>query len=111
MFYVSKGPDRLADEICEPETLVKAVPRFGPRFDAIQEMQREAEEDFAQGGRLGGNDPNFRLVASIPDTLLGRLTDPECPAFIPYFLENKKVFFRWLDRHPEYQTYRRRRQG
>jgi hypothetical protein len=103
-FYIQRSTGFI-DEISDSEVLADRIPRYSQRFEALKEI-REASEDmwsYTTYGRQhisGGT----RRVASIPEPLLSRLLEIE-----PDFLINKPKFFRWLDKNPDYATYRRAR--
>ncbi len=95
-FFVRPSQSTL-DKVSEPAGLVARNPDLADRFDAIKELKT-----LDDGGLHRGNE--FRRVASIlgPIEDLMRVTYPE-------FLADKKNFYAWLDKHPEYATYDRRK--
>ena len=95
-FFVRPSESTL-DKVSEPEGLVERNPDLADRFDAIKEL-REIDD----GSLHRGNE--FRRVAS----LLGPIEDLMRVTF-PEFLADKAKFYGWLDKHPEYCTYDRRR--
>lgn len=93
-FFVGKNTT-LAEDVMSAETLMKSdAAYYGPRFEAIKEL-READD----GTLHRGNE--FRRVASlvnVPMFMAARLLDPE-------WMKDKKKFYKWLARNPQYKTY------
>lgn len=86
------------DRITNADTLMKADPDYyRPRFEAIKAL-READD----GTLHRGNE--FRRVASlvnVPMFNVVNLLDPE-------WMKDKRRFYRWLAKHPEYKTYEKK---
>jgi len=102
--YYVKNPDgAVLDFISEAETVEERMPRYEGVFDAIAEIAA-AEDDLAVLGSWGKQ--HFRAgmgrVASIPPSTLNGMLMIQ-----PDLLTDKRKFYEWLDRHPEYQTIRR----
>ena len=99
-FFISK-PQVEMESIVDPDVLMRAAPDYyGPRFDAIKEL-RDTDDGTGYRGQ------EFRRVASlvnVPVLMAQKLVDPD-------FLKDKKKFYAFLDRHPEYTTYQRRNNG
>jgi hypothetical protein len=99
-FYVAKNEDPL-DFILSPETMLKSnADYYAPRFEAIKEM-REKDDGTGYAGQ------EFRRVASfvnVPMFLAAKLEDPA-------FLKDKKRFYAFIDKHPQYVAYQRRNGG
>ena len=95
-FFI-RPSEGLMDKVVDPEGLIARNPEFADRFDAIKELRALDDGSGYRGGE-------FRRVAS----LLGPIEDL-LRAIEPDFLRDKKKFYRWLDAHPEYCTYDRRR--
>ena len=99
-FFVGK-PQVELEKFFDADTLMKAAPDYyAPRFEAIKEL-RDADDGTGHKGS------EFRRVASfvnVPVMMAQKLNDPE-------LLRDKKKFYAFLDRHPEYLTYQRRNGG
>lgn len=95
-FFVRPSQTTL-DKVSDPAGLVDRNPDLADRFEAIKELR-----SLDDGSLHRGNE--FRRVASMmgPIEDLMRVTYPE-------FMADKKKFYAWLDAHPEYCTYDRRR--
>lgn len=115
--FTSKWATTGLDMISEPENLIASDERmnwirdgdetsYSDRFDLIKQM-RQADEDLAtitNHGRVMGGTGEYKRVASIPQSVMVAAMVLE-----PDLLLNKKKFYSWLDRHPEYCTYNRTR--
>ena len=97
MEFFIRPSETLIDKVSNPSGLVARNPELADRFDAIKEMR-----SLDDGTLHRGNE--FRRVAS----LIGSLEDLQ-RAIEPEFLRDKRRFYAWLDAHPEYCTYDRRR--
>lgn len=95
-FFVGSN-ETVADKISSADTLMRAAPDYyAPRFEAIKELR-----DSDDGTLHKGNE--FRRVASLVNVpLMTALKIIE-----PDFTSNKRKFYDWLDKHPEYCTYQR----
>lgn len=97
-FFVAKN-ETVADLVMSPEMLMKVAPDYyAPRFDAIAELRANDDGSLYRGA-------GFRHVASlvnVPLLAATRMIDPD-------FLKDKRRFYGFLDRHPEYCAYQRRR--
>lgn len=97
-FFVGQNAPTVLEAIMDPATLMKAAPEYyGERFAAIAAMR--AEDD-----GTGHKGQEFRRVASftnVPLFMAEKLANPE-------FLKDKRKFYAFLDRHPEYVTYQRK---
>src|SRR3990172_1929759 len=93
-FFISKNTS-LAEDVMSAETLMKSNPDYyGPRIEAIKKL-RDADD-----GTLHRNS-EFRRVASlvnVPMFMAAKLLDPE-------WMQDKKKFYAWLARNPQYKTY------
>lgn len=96
-FFIRPAESEL-DKVSDPKTLVERMPYLEDRFDALKELR--AIDD----GTKIHRGSEFRRVASLvgPIETLMRVTFPE-------FLADKRKFYQWLDAHPEYATYDRRK--
>lgn len=100
------GSDEILDTIADSDELVRRLPHYGERFEAVKEI-REATDDlstFSNWGRMVPGDKRLKRVASLPVVVLELAL-----AHQPDLLLNKQKFYAWLDRHPEYYTYHRRK--
>lgn len=99
-YIVEKIEDQLVDALSSPASW-KERDRgyYTSMYDAIADMRTSHQE---QGTTL--KTPEWKRVASIQAPLEEaiRITKGE-------FLKDKKVFYSWLDRNPQYCTYDRRR--
>ncbi len=95
-FYIAPN-ETLIDKLTNSDTLMRAAPDYyRPRFEAIKEIR-----DNDDGTLHKGNE--FRRVASLVNVpLMTALKIVE-----PDFTSNRKKFYDWLDRHPQYCTYQR----
>jgi len=93
-FFIEKNETDL-DILTDASRLVHANSAYyTPRFDAIKELREIDDGNLHRGGA-------FRRVASlvnVPMVMVGKLMDPE-------WMTDKRRFYRWLGRHPEYKTY------
>jgi hypothetical protein len=93
-FFISKN-EGFADQLFDVDTLMKAdAEYYAPRFDAIKELREQDDGTLHRGNE-------FRRVASlvnVPMFQAVKLLDPE-------WMKDKKKFYAWLKRHPEYKTY------
>lgn len=100
------GKDEVLDTLADSAELVRRMPEYAERFDAIKEI-RDATDDlstFSNWGRMIPGDKRLKRVASLPVVVLELAMVHQ-----PDLLINKDKFYAWLDRHPEYYTYRRQR--
>lgn len=99
-YFVAKNEMRY-EKSMDADTLMKAAPEYyGPRFAAIKEL-READDG------TGYKRQEFRRVASlvnVPLVMAEKMSNPD-------FLKDKKKFYAFLDRNPQYITYQRRNNG
>jgi hypothetical protein len=95
-FFIGKSS--AADMLMDADNLMRQdADYYGPKFDAIKELR--ALDD---GTLHRGNE--FRRVASlvnVPMAQVVNLLDPE-------WMKDKKKFYAWLARHPEFKTYDKR---
>jgi len=86
------------DIATDASRLVAAAPDYyTPRFDAIQELRKQDDGSLHRGQA-------FRRVASlvnVPMLTVMNFMDPE-------WMKNKRRFYAWLAKHPEYKTYETR---
>jgi hypothetical protein len=99
MFYVAKN-ESPADVMMDPKLLMAVNPDYyGPRFDGIAELRK-----IDDGSLHRGNE--FRRVASFVNVPLFAAMET---LLDPNWLKDKKIFYDFLDRNPEYCTYDRRK--
>lgn len=93
-FFIGRN-DAAIDKITSAENLMKSDPEYyGPRFDAIKELREQDDGTLHRGNE-------FRRVASlvnVPMVAVARLLDPS-------WMSDKKKFYKWLARNPQYKTY------
>lgn len=93
-FFVAKN-EGVADKLLSPDLLMKSDPDYyAPRFEAIKELREQDDGTLHRGNE-------FRRVASlvnVPMLAAVKLLDPE-------WMSNKKNFYAWLKRNPQYKTY------
>lgn len=102
-FFVEKAihitkSETEVDRFTSSDTLMKVAPDYyRDRFDAIADLRKLDDGTLHRG-------QEFRRVASlvnVPMWAVMKLVDPA-------WMKDKKKFYAWLDRHPEYCTYQRR---
>lgn len=86
-------PGTILDAVTDVDTLVRRAPHMADRFDAIQDLRAQTPTDVAIK-------KDFFRVASIPHTVWYAACEIE-----PDLPNNKKKFYAWLKRHPQYRTY------
>lgn len=99
-YVIEKLDQQLQDAIARPEGWVERNPIYRGFFESNAELRAEHIEP---GVHL--KTPEWKHVASFPSTL-GDAMDfvDECR-----FIKDKKRFYSWLDRNPQYCTYDRKR--
>ena len=99
-FFVGSN-DTEADAIMDVDLLMRVAPDYyRPRLEAIADL-RNADDGSGYKGQ------EFRRVASfvnVPLFLAARLQEPE-------LLQDKRKFYAFVDRNPQYLTYDRRNKG
>ena len=99
-FFVDKNVSDF-DTVMSAETLMKSdADYYRDRFQAIADLRKQDDGTAHKGA-------GFRRVASfvnVPMFMATRMTEPD-------FLKDKKRFYAFIDRHPEYCTYQRRNGG
>jgi hypothetical protein len=94
------------DYASDARRLTERMPKYNQCFDAIADL-RAVNDDLAtitNWGRQHASSGGMKRLASIPSSLLSVLLQNE-----PDFLFDKSKFYAWLDKHPEYAVYRRKR--
>lgn len=97
------GGRNLIDEITDAEVVAERVPRLNRHFDAIQDVRKAIEE--ATITKMGSmafgitNKGTMMRVANIPQSVWSAVHNVDSETFI-----NRKKFYRWLGRHPEYRV-------
>jgi hypothetical protein len=94
-FFVGKN-EGVVDQVTEPSLWRDRVDGFVSTMDAVKELR---EDNGAGLGLKGG----WKHVASIRGPVLevAELVDGD-------MINDKRKFYGWLDRHPEYSAYDRR---
>jgi neutral trehalase len=102
-YHLNLADEHLLDQVLEPETLAKHVPRMETFFEGIQEMRSLQAEISSLGDftRRTGFTPgkNFQRIATIPYSVKAAIE-----AVDEGFFQNKDKVLRFLQRHPEYDT-------
>ena len=99
-YFVEKMEHQLADAISRPEGWVERDPGYRAMYEDNSRMRNQHEEQ----GITRLHRPDWKWVARIQSTL------EDANRFIqPQFLRDKREFYGWLDRNPQYCTYDRRR--
>jgi len=99
-----KGPDgAVIDFVSEAERVEQRLPRYQGMFDALVQV-RERNDELSTMGSWGRQHfkSGMGRVASIPASVLNGMLMIQ-----PDLLTDKRKFYAWLDRHPEYQTIKR----
>jgi hypothetical protein len=101
-YIVEKMEDQFIDAISKPEMWTDRNPIYSSMFDAIHEMRSPHRE-------AGTNikSPEWKHVAHITAPLEGAIRLTKNNGFI----KDKKAFYAWLDRNPQYCVYDRRKWG
>jgi hypothetical protein len=97
MSFFIRPSESLMDKVSSPEELVRRNPEVADRFDAIKDLRSMDDGSVHRGSE-------FARVANLQGPLEDLLR-----AIEPEFLSDKKKFYAWLDAHPEYCTYDRRK--
>lgn len=100
MFIIEKVEAPFVDAVADANAWVKRDSMYADRFDAIKDLK---DIDRQMGGKLTGRN-GWKRVASVigPVLEVARALDDN-------LLRDKKKFYSWLDRNPQYCTYDRRR--
>lgn len=101
-YIVEKMEDQLMDAISDADGWVTRNPVYAGFFDSNKEMRAHHIEP-AAFGRI--KSPEWKHVASFPSTLGDAMNLIENGGFI----KDKRKFYAWLDRNPEYCVYDRKR--
>jgi hypothetical protein len=99
-YIIEKMEDQFIDAISRPEAWVERDPGYRTMFEDINRMRSTHEE---VGTTL--KTPEWKRVANIAVPLEGAINITKDGGFI----KDKKGFYAWLDRNPQYCTYDRRR--
>jgi hypothetical protein len=94
-FVIEKLEDKLIDAISSPQAWVARDPTYAKRFQAIADMRNQHQE---QGTVL--KTPEWKHVASI----IGPVEDVR-NLMNPRSILDKKAFYAWLKRNPQYCVY------
>ena len=96
MSFWVKPSESLLDQLTER---VEARPHFAPQLEALHEM-RQAQPDLIVPP--GSNSWAHIASISVPLEHVARILEPN-------FFRDKRVLYRWLDKHPRWLTYDRRK--
>lgn len=97
-YVIEKAEDKLADALSDPAGWVKRDKVYATMFDAIADARNQHVE---KGTTL--KTPEWKCIARMPSTLEDALRFLKDGGFI----KDKKGFYEWLDRNPQYCTYDR----
>ena len=94
-FFVQPS-ETLLDQLTES---IEKKPAYQPMLQALKEMQ----EPVPEAGPVPMFKNDWALVArlALPIDMVARVLEPG-------FFKDKKVFYRWLQKHPQYCAYDRR---
>lgn len=89
-----QNPERAIDMITNVDTVLRSGPHYAEMFSRLHE-ERKIDTGFKEG---------FKKVAelTVPHELAARILEPD-------FLKDKRKFYGWLDRNPQYCAYDRRK--
>jgi len=98
-FFIGKN-ETAADIMMDPKLLMASNPEYyGPRFEGIADLRKLDDGTLHRGNE-------FRRVASFVNiplfAAMNTLLDPD-------WMKDKRKFYGFLDRNPEYCTYDRRK--
>lgn len=105
VYNLNMADNKLIESISDPDELVKRMPRLNGFYEGVQEMGDLIQEISVLGsitkktGFVAGK--NFQRIASLPQALAHTIwmVDPD-------FWTNKAKVYRFLEKHPEYDTRR-----
>jgi hypothetical protein len=110
--YIYKNKrDSEIDEMAKPENLVKALPHYEYKMNAIalaRKMTDQAAVSGPNGVRMAGyfrtgdgeKDPGLKIIARMPEALLYALLQHE-----PELVRDGSAWTKWLKKHPEFRAY------
>jgi hypothetical protein len=108
MAYIKKF-ENVLDEVTSAQVLKDTLPegRMETFVEAVSDIRAANEEAYKISNfkRVAGmsDSGNWMRVATIPLSVIACIEQVE-----PGFFQNKKRFYRWLNRHPEYQCVKYR---
>lgn len=99
-FYIKKG-ETVIDVVADTAALANRSPNLAAKFDNIEGVRKEHDElsVWTNWGRRYGGTGEYKHLARIPDGVMSALL-----AVKPDFLQDRKAFYKWLNRHPEYRA-------
>lgn len=105
VYNLNMADEKLIDETIEVDQLVSHVPRLENFFDGIQEMASMQAEisKIGEVTKRSGFTPDMRMqrIATIPYSVAHTIQEVD-----PEFWKDKAKVYRFLARHPEYDTRR-----
>jgi len=99
-YLVEKLEEKFMDEISKPESWIARDPRYACMFDDLAYTRNQHQES---GTSI--RTPEWKYVARIQTSLEGALNLVKDSGFV----KDKKAFYNWLDRNPQYASYDRRK--
>lgn len=98
-FIIEKMEDQFIDAVTNADAWVRRNPQYAGFYESNQELRNIHQE---QGTRI--KTPEWKHIASLQSPVLdvNMLLQQD-------FMRDKKKFYSWLDRNPQYCTYDRRR--
>jgi len=99
-YVIEKLEQQLVDAISKPEAWVERDSRYAGFFESNRELQNQHIE---QGVTI--HTPEWKHVASY----MSPLEDVQKILKGGSIIRDKKAFYEWLDRNPQYCVYDRRR--
>jgi hypothetical protein len=98
-YIIEKLEQKMMDAVSKPESWIERNPAYVDFYNEIAEMRNPHEE---AGTHITKSE--WKHVARLQTPLedAQRVVNPE-------FLKNKRGFYAWLDRNPQYCTYDRRK--
>jgi hypothetical protein len=99
-YIVEKMEEQFMDAISKPESWIARDPSYAGLYEDLACTRNQHQE---QGTTI--HTPEWKLVAKIQTSLEGALNIVKDSGFI----KDKKQFYDWLDRNPQYCAYDRRK--
>ena len=97
----------ILDDLLDTKALVERLPQYQERLDALASIRGMSDDlsTLTNYGRMhNGAAGPIKWVASVPLPVMEMALLAE-----PDLLLNKAKFFAWMDRHPEWMAYTRKR--
>ena len=99
-YIVEKLEEKFMDEISKPDVWIARDPSYAGMFDDLAYTRNQHQE---AGTTI--KTPDWKLVAKVQCSLEGALSMVKDSGFI----KDKRAFYGWLDRNPQYCAYDRRK--